>query len=136
MPRLSTLLRGVRRRVTTCAVSFSTSPPPSYKSIEEEIDINRQRIEASDVPQWRWSNAQCREWLIAVLVTYLNYNNTDAFDLAENLHGFGPNLYLRSVESWIKILGDDEGRGVYSILFEVRRQKGAVPKGMRMRHWK
>jgi hypothetical protein len=72
---------------------------------------------------------------MAVLVTYLNYTNTDALAVAKNLHGFGPNLYLRSMETWMKLLGNDEGRGVYAIIFGVRREKGAVPKGMKMQHW-
>jgi hypothetical protein len=40
----------------------AVSPPPPYDG----------EIKASDVPQWLWSNQQCRDWLTEVLVEKCN----------------------------------------------------------------
>jgi hypothetical protein len=39
--------------------------PPSYEAIFNNGPV---QIRARDTPQWTWSNAQCREWLTAVMI--------------------------------------------------------------------
>jgi hypothetical protein len=65
------------------------------------------RIRASDTPQWRWNKEQCRTWLQAVLMEYCSKSRAEAFRLSEQFEGFGPSLYIKSCENWVKWLGLD-----------------------------
>jgi hypothetical protein len=93
-------------------------------------------IKASDVPQWRWSNLQCRQWLIAVFTTYLNYSEADALAAAKRFDGFGANMYGTTFDGWQKIFGSSAGAGIFNLIFAARREEGAVPKSVNFPHWK
>jgi hypothetical protein len=58
------------------------------------------RIQAMDVPQWKLSSAQCRTWLRVFLVERhgLLLGHVDL--IADQLKGFGANLYIRSSADW------------------------------------
>ncbi|KAH7333197.1 hypothetical protein BKA65DRAFT_507370 [Rhexocercosporidium sp. MPI-PUGE-AT-0058] len=96
-----------------------------FSSTEPKLEP---RILATDIPQWCWSILQCREWIAAVLMHYMNYGRPVAVSMAGRFEGYGPNIYLRDRQEWIKILGEHNGRGVYEMILSVRRSKGAVPK--------
>jgi len=46
-----------------------------------------------------------------------------------NFEGFGPSLYIKSCESWVKWLGLD-GQSIHALLISVRKHEGAVPEGI------
>ncbi|CZT01969.1 uncharacterized protein RCO7_05448 [Rhynchosporium graminicola] len=132
-------------------ISTEMPPPPSYESIDHDpssyklIPQSRfplrlynpsqpPRIVATDVPQWNWSTTECKEWLVAVLMDLMDWDALAAARQADHLHGHGPNLYLRTSESWIALLGVDNGKGIYAMLVGCRRRKGAVPQGVRIWH--
>ncbi|CZS91878.1 uncharacterized protein RAG0_02430 [Rhynchosporium agropyri] len=117
-------------------ISTEMPPPPSYESIDHDPSNYKlipqprfplrlynpsqpPRIVATDVPQWNWSTTE---------------HALAAARQADHLHGHGPNLYLRTPESWIDLLGVDNGKGIYAMLVGCRRRKGAVSQGVRIWH--
>jgi hypothetical protein len=46
---------------------------------------------------------------------------------------FGPNIYVTRREDW-KLIGEDQGRGLYIVLVSVRDEKGACPKNIVLNH--
>jgi hypothetical protein len=84
-------------------------------------------IRANDVPQWMWSNAQCRTWLAAVLQVYLNWTSQAAETAALKLDGHGPTMYQRTSLEWEQLLGEYNGKGIYVMLLNLRHHPGAVP---------
>lgn len=49
------------RRLFASKNKFSPPPPYTNHQIQSQGPKKR-RIRAADVPQWKWSNDQCREW--------------------------------------------------------------------------
>jgi hypothetical protein len=49
-------------------------------------------------------------------------------EVAKGWTGFGPNIYITSREGWRKLLGEDQGQGIYIMLVSVRDEKGACPR--------
>jgi len=141
--------------------STFTAKPPPYESVEKETaeskhhnstgsqdsthpsqrlqtlgEVHRRQspdtsIQATDVPQWRWTNSQCKEWLVEVLVVYCGKSRVAAEELAKHFQGFGPTLYRIKPSYWGKWLGAD-GRAICALLFEM--QPNAVPKGIIFDH--
>lgn len=91
-------------------------------------------IKPTDTPQWKWTAKQCKAWLFLVLTTSLDYDPATAEAIASRLDGYGPNMYNRNMDDWIKILGPENGGGLYLTLLTIRHEKGAIPKGIRLNH--
>jgi hypothetical protein len=92
--------------------------PPPYNTIK-----------ASDIPQWRWSNRQCRQWLTEVLVEYGNLERDEAERQAQTYQGFGPNLFSYKSETWFKWFGAN-GSSIPCLIMEMFYAKGACPKNV------
>jgi hypothetical protein len=111
------------------------SAPPSYHECPLPAHLSSpstSSIKASDTPQWRWTALQCKAWLFAVLTTYMNYDSAGAEAEVSKLGGYGPNIYFRTSEAWIELLGRENGSGLYLMLFQVRHR--AVPKNIKISH--
>ncbi|KAE9365153.1 hypothetical protein N431DRAFT_496302 [Stipitochalara longipes BDJ] len=114
--------------------SSSTSPRPR-KSLAAFLKPFAKRIRAADTPQWAWSNAQCREWLAAVLVEYCNRDPVVARELADNMFadgGFGPRLYTTKLVTWEGYVGKRDAEGIHGLLLSLRKEKGAVPASVKI----
>ncbi len=111
-----------------CGEQITTAPsPPAYKSYDLPA-FSRLGIRALDVPQWLWSNMQCRAWLTAFCVDMLSLSVAESEELAQKYKGAGTNIYSTKSEDWILMMGDDYGPPIYNYLFSVSRCAGAVPK--------
>jgi hypothetical protein len=69
-----------------------------------------------------------------VLTTFMDYEPATAEAIASTLDGYGPNIYRRNMDDWIKILGKENGGGVYMTLLTVRHKRGAIPRGINLHH--
>jgi hypothetical protein len=125
-----------KRSSTKC-----TSPPPPYAecdpALPEQVPVTENSIKATDIPQWIWTNAQCREWLFAVCSESLGLGVEESKAISEKFEGYGPNIYCLKFEDWLNILGSNPmGRAysVYSTLLSIRHEKGAVPKNVVLNH--
>ncbi|KAL2061425.1 hypothetical protein VTL71DRAFT_7698 [Oculimacula yallundae] len=112
----------------------TTTTPTSENVAKNKSNNLTKAISSSDIPQWVWSANQCMQWLFAVLVDRMNISPDEATVLTERLNGCGPNMYLRTNEDWVQLLGEENGFGVYAMLLAVRRSKGAVPKTIKLYH--
>jgi hypothetical protein len=106
---------------------------------QDAVSMNASRavkvhIKASSTPQWRWTNAQCQDWITLVLTEYSGKEPETARGLADEFLGFGPNLYLMSWKEWHAWLGAD-GQAIFAILMEVHGEKGAVPSQVEIPHY-
>jgi hypothetical protein len=110
--------------------SFSTS---TTKELPPPYDTGH-RVKASDVPQWCWSNKQCREWLTAVLIEYGSLEKQEAELRALKFEGFGPSLFGTTLERWNAHFGS-LGHSIYCLIFEKRKAEGAVPDNMTFSHF-
>lgn len=110
-----------------------TQPPP-YSLAETSLSKQPLNIKASETPQWLWSNAQCRAWIAAVCIEYLQYSERDAYAAAEGVKGFGPRLFGMRLQEWTQILGNADGYSVYTLVFSIARKKGAVPASTTFAH--
>lgn len=132
------------------------TPPPPYESTDSTSQLPQKQpimtsaqdmlsnnspqpvkdynIQASSTPQWRWTNAQCRDWITLVLTKYSGKEPETARALAKQFKGFGPNLYILSWTEWDAWLGPD-GQAIFAILMEVRDEKGAVPSTVEVPHY-
>lgn len=110
--------------------SSNNIEPPPYES------FSRDGIKATDIPQWLWSNKQCRSWVIAVCVTLLNNSVEEAEEKAARFRGFGPIIFENNLESWNYVLRDIvDATSVYGLVLGQTREKGAVPGGVSFSHW-
>jgi hypothetical protein len=73
-------------------------------------------------------------WLLDICTSYLNLDIKTANGVAEKFKGFGPEIYLMKQSDWVKLVGEGNGRSVYTLLVSVRREKGAIPRNIRMFH--
>ncbi|PMD30196.1 hypothetical protein L207DRAFT_641773 [Hyaloscypha variabilis F] len=127
MPLLS-ILRNMRTRISKSNSNSNSNPePPPYL---EPLP----HIQSSSVPQWLWTNAECRRWLHLVCYITLGLSYEQSADIAQRFEGCGPNIYTLKWEKWLELWGNRErAEGVWSLLVSMRRRKGAVPKGVRIR---
>lgn len=121
------------------ATALTNHPTKDHKpnssdpnQVQSELPFHLQNlspatIKVSDTPQWRWTSVQCQAWFYLVLITYMNSTLSKAEQLASQLEAFGPSLYRRSVQSWITMLGHENGEALYWMLWAVSREKGAIP---------
>lgn len=101
--------------------------PPPYSD-----ELQPSGIKASDIPQWRWTNKQCREWITAVFIEYGSLERKDAETRAEKFEGFGPTLCARDSDFWQKQYGP-LGHSIHCLITENYWKEGAVPHGWK---WK
>jgi hypothetical protein len=125
---LSSILQSIRLRKKPIS---KDGAPPSYEAISNNGSV---QIQARKTPQWTWSNAQCREWLTAVMIDCFGSSTDEAAEVAKGWKGFGPNIYLMTCGSWKELLGEQRGVGLYTILLCVREKKGACPRNINLRH--
>jgi hypothetical protein len=92
-------------------------------------------INAMSVPQWEWTNLQCKIWLSAVLQEKMGHSIDQATTVVENFEGHGPTIFTRKIEDWQSLLGTYNGQGLYAIILEKRMGKGAVPRSVKITHW-
>ncbi|TVY41201.1 hypothetical protein LOCC1_G006936 [Lachnellula occidentalis] len=92
-----------------CTGGDETAPPP-YDHKYEAI-----RHKATDLPQWRWSNKECRQWITAVLVEYGSIGREKAGTQARKFEGFGPTIYAIPLETWMDWFGHN-GHSIYTLL--------------------
>lgn len=78
---------------------------------------------ASDIPQWRWTNKQCRGWIVKVLVQYAEKDRELAEVLAENFIEFGPSVHLTRPEWW-RYHMREQGNNIHALLIELQSEKG------------
>lgn len=128
MPNLSNLFTCLFKKGTS---QEKAQPPPYTTQREAESGP----IKAFETPQWKWSNAECKEWLLSYLIDKLQYDRAKAESLVAKLKGDGTVMYCRDYEEWRILLGKWQAKGVYIILFALRREEGAVPQGTDLRHW-
>lgn len=113
---------------------FEAAPPPYTGEVTIPSALIRHGILATDVPQWTWSNAQCREWLFVVYTSLLNLGIEESRDVAEAFVGFGPELYMMRLDEWDKLVGKDRARSVYALLLSRRHEDGAAPRSIQFQH--
>jgi hypothetical protein len=123
------------------ADSSSSARPPILKASKPNNFLSAflspfaKRIRASDTPQWAWSNAQCREWLAAVLIEYCNRDPEVARDMADKMFedgGFGPRLYTTKLVTWERFVGVRDAECIHGLLVSLRKEKGAVPPSVKI----
>jgi hypothetical protein len=120
------------------SVSFLDTSPlksPSPVPTLPEYSSPKFRIHADSVPQWRWTNSQCRTWITDVLIVYGGKDAQTARELASTFRGFGPNLYMKEWKQWNSWLGAD-GQAIFALLMEVHDEEGAVPKEVEIAHYR
>lgn len=121
--------------------------PPSYEAITSSYTSNsiiqpspgfpNTGINASHVPQWRWSNNQCVEWIAAVLTEYYCKERVEAERIAKKFTGFGPRIWQNDTARWT-ILIEQSGSDMFSLIFEMylrRETIGGVPTTINIRHF-
>ncbi|KAE9366696.1 hypothetical protein N431DRAFT_77781 [Stipitochalara longipes BDJ] len=116
----------LRTKIRTSSQENNTLPSYDEASKTQQASKDFKRM-ASKAPQWRWSTNESREWLKAVCVVYFNFSLEEAEATAKKFEGFGATIYLKSIDSWIMLLGEN-GRGLYGMLVGLRRERGAVPR--------
>jgi hypothetical protein len=126
------------KKTTAPAQATDSKAPPSYSenNILSPKQLKNLKILAASTPQWRWSNAECRAWITAVCVSYLNTTMAEGETRAARYDGFGSNLWSVSSSGWKRICGGnvDEGSSIFNLLFGLKKAKGTVPKGMKINH--
>jgi hypothetical protein len=129
--QLLRILQELRKKF--CPSSTDNPAPPSYHEASKTNPPSPENLKriASKVPQWKWSTKECRDWLRAVCVVYFNFSLQEAEASAMKFEGFGATLYMKSVDSCVRLLGEN-GRGLYGVLFGLRGKRGAVPRGMKL----
>lgn len=110
---------------------IQTQPQLQTQSTEKD----KRKINATAIPQWEWSNQQCKEWLTSVLIEYANLSETDAESKAEGFKGFRPMLFTNNTKMWTRILGADISSSVFSLIYNRKDKPGALPKGITYAHY-
>ncbi|KUJ08663.1 uncharacterized protein LY89DRAFT_741515 [Mollisia scopiformis] len=108
----------------------------SYKGLLKSLarmrqQPNRHEELASKTSQWTWTNKQCREWITAVSVWYLGYDEVDGEKAAAKFQGFGPSLFATTIRNWEMIFGNKhKAHSVCMLIYNLQREKGAVPRSI------
>jgi hypothetical protein len=127
-------------KTTAATQATDSKAPPSYSenNILSPKQLKNLKTLAASTPQWRWSNAECRAWITAVCVSYLNTTMAEGEIRAARYDGFGANLWSMGWTRWKEICGGnaDEGTSMFNLLFGLRMEKGTVPKGMKINYEK
>ncbi|KAE9375203.1 hypothetical protein N431DRAFT_502158 [Stipitochalara longipes BDJ] len=107
------LFQKLRTRIS--GAKLEVEPPPYLEPLPH--------IQQTSVPQWLWTNAECRRWLHLVCHCTLGLNYEESSEIASRFEGCGPNIYTLK----------ERAEGVWSLLVSMRRKKGAVPKGVNIK---
>ena len=105
---------------------LEVSHPPSYKTIVETPTHNELNINVDDIPQWKWTAAQCRAWIAEILIHRCGYGPEEAKQKALRFSGWGPTMYTASTFHWRCWFGE-EGMAMFCVLIENCDKKGAAP---------
>jgi hypothetical protein len=122
------ILQELRKKF--CPSSIDNLAPPSYREASKPHPPSPENLKriTSKVPRWTWSTKECRDWLRAVCVVYFNFSLQEAEASAMKFEGFGATLYMKSGDSWVRLLGEN-GRGLYGLLFGLRGKTGCCTDG-------
>lgn len=96
-----------RLKIESKATKPADSQPPAYA--EPKNPYSHLHIKATDVPQWLWTNAQCRAWLYSIFRDYLDYAHDKAENEALSFLGMGCNLYNNNAKNWRDLSGTVAG---------------------------
>ncbi|KUJ06635.1 uncharacterized protein LY89DRAFT_692266 [Mollisia scopiformis] len=111
----------------------STRPPPYTTTSRSTLPAAKLRqypeIRATDVPDWKWNNTQCQEWLTIAIMEFCGRNEQVAQRKAREFlrGGFAPMLYAASYRVWQSYLGRQDAPAIYSYL--MAHKSAAVPSG-------
>lgn len=121
---------------TSTSTTISTpTAEPTEKSPQPPEKLQIKEL-ASKTPQCLWPQTECKEWLQAVFVYYLNYPEEHSEEIAARTKGFGPSIFARTKMDWVALLGNEaNGSAIYALVFSFRREEGAVPEGISFGHW-
>jgi hypothetical protein len=116
----------------------TTNTPPTLPAFTPSQLAQLQRvpnytpiIKASDVPQWLWTNAQCKDWLFAVCHVSLGLTGEEAKAITAKFDGCGPVIYMMEYVDWIKLLGtQNRAQSVYAYVVNTQHEPGAIPDGV------
>lgn len=122
------------QRITEVEREFICSSCQGFFRKDHAHETNQGSWEklASETPQFRWTNTQCRAWIQAVAIWYLGYDEKLARTAANLFNGFGPTLFAYDVPNWEGLFNEnnDEANSVHSLVFSLRNEEGALPKDM------
>lgn len=113
-----------------------SAPPPYKAGSKSQASFEKRRqypeIKASDVPQWKWNNVQCQEWLTVAIMEYCCHCEKKAEKKARSFlrGGFAPLLYAASYTVWESHLGRKDAPAIYSFL--IAHKSSVVPFGTRL----
>jgi hypothetical protein len=82
---------------------FSIKPPPHpppYIHIPPFSMLLTRHIRAKHAPQWRWTNAECRQWIYLVCNHTLGLDVFELSKIADKLEGCGPNINCILLNGW------------------------------------
>lgn len=85
---------------------------------------------ASKTPQWRWTNTQCRDWIKAVCIWYLGYDEEDAQKVSSKFKGFGDTLYGNTHRVWKHYFKDQpsDAHAICSLIYNLQKAKRPLPR--------
>lgn len=110
----------------------TTTPRTAERS--QGPNRNRRTPEINVVPQWKWTNKQCREWLNIQCIYRFGVSAEQASRIVPQFCGTGPNIYLLAKDGWVNLLGGrKKGMDMYGWLRSVMREKGAVPENINIK---
>jgi hypothetical protein len=108
---------------------------PSYTELTQEAEklpypeyLARLHIQSLDTPQWEWSNAQCREWLCAVLL-YCGRDSQHALKKSRRFHGSGVNMFCMDISRSALLLSSEKHMTTTYWFMEKAYKSGTVPEG-------
>jgi len=116
----------------------SPPPPPQYlrHPLTVRTNLPRLGIEASSIPQWRWSRDDCQAWLSKYLSKKMGLTEGEAHRTALHFADNGAGVYLWIEKRWINLLGETNGKSMYAMLVSFRNYDGAVPSNVHIGHGK
>jgi hypothetical protein len=100
-------------------------------------------ITPHSVPEWTWSEEECKEWLRLLLITFLGYNYAVARILADTFEGLVPELFGMGVRDWYEFLRiggwseevcSEAAIELYGYIVFKRSLAGKAPKPERKRY--
>ena len=105
-------------KVFSKGTTSSSQSPPAYEEVVKILEKAVKRsIRGTDAPKYDWTNAECREWICAVLVEKCGRTEDYAREKGEKFDGCGPNLWLKEYQSWTVEMGlGDDGLAICPFL--------------------
>jgi hypothetical protein len=138
MPFLKKICDRVHLLRDTKSTTNTLATPPAYTASQfaqlQRVPKYTPIIKASDVPQWLWTNAQCKDWLFAVCHVSLGLTGEEAKAITDKFDGCGPVIYMMEYVDWIKLLGtENRAQSIYAYVVNSQQEPGAIPDGVVLR---